>query len=76
MQNTKPFRTSLQLILLYSATKIKIQEVITMTRDDLAVLCDARDKLCGYCQSDECEKCIVTALIDDAYNETSEEELE
>lgn len=47
-----------------------------MTRDELAVLCDARDKLCSYCQSDECEKCIVTALIDDAYNETPEEELE
>lgn len=41
-----------------------------MTREELAVLCDARDKLCGYCESDECEKCIVTALIDDAYNET------
>lgn len=41
-----------------------------MTRDELAVLCDARDKLCGYCQSDECEKCIVTTLIDNAYNET------
>ena len=41
-----------------------------MTRDELAVLCDARDKLCGYCESDECEKCIVTALINDAYNET------
>lgn len=41
-----------------------------------AALCDARDKLCGYCESDECEKCIVTALIDDAYNETPEEELE
>ena len=76
MQNTRPFRTSLQLILLYLATKIKIQEVTVMTRDELAVLCDARDKLCGYCQSDECEKCIVTALIDDAYNETPEEELE
>lgn len=76
MQNTKHFRTSLQLILLYSATKIKILEVTLMTREELAVLCDARDKLCGYCESDECEKCIVTALIDDAYNETPEEELE
>lgn len=41
-----------------------------MTREELAVLCDARDKLCGYCEADECEKCIVTALINDAYNET------
>lgn len=41
-----------------------------MTREELAVLCDARDKLCGYCEADECEKCIVTALINDAFNET------
>lgn len=47
-------------------------EVTLMTREELAVLCDARDKLCGYCESDECKKCIVTALIDDAYNETPE----
>ena len=47
-----------------------------MTQDELAVLCDARDTLCGYCQADECEKCIVTTIIDDAYNETPEEELE
>ena len=51
-------------------------EVTLMTREELAILCDARDKLCDYCESDECEKCIVTALIDDAYNETPEEELE
>lgn len=34
-----------------------------------AELLDARDKLCAYCEVDECEKCIVTRLTDDAYNE-------
>ena len=37
-----------------------------MDRVELAELCDARDKLCGFCEADECEKCIVTRLIDDA----------
>ena len=25
----------------------------------MAKLCDARDTLCGFCEADECEKCIV-----------------
>lgn len=45
-----------------------------MTRDELAVLCDARDKLCGFCEAQECEKCIVTHLINDACNELPEDE--
>lgn len=40
-----------------------------MDKDYFARLCDARDTLCGFCEVDECEKCIVTQLIDDAYNE-------
>ena len=40
--------------------------------DDLAKMCEARDILCGYCEADECEKCIVTNLINDAYNEAEE----
>ena len=40
-----------------------------MDRAELAVLCDARDKLCAFCEAEECEWCIVTRLIDDAYNE-------
>jgi hypothetical protein len=32
-------------------------------------LLDARNKLCAYCEVNECEKCIVTCLIDDATNE-------
>ena len=41
---------------------------MTINREELAELCDARDKLCGFCENDEdCEKCPVTRLIDDAY---------
>lgn len=43
-----------------------------MDRYDLAELCDARDKLCGFCEANECEKCIVTRLIDDAFSECDE----
>lgn len=41
----------------------------TITHDELVVLCKARDTLRAYCEADECEKCIVTNLIDDAYSE-------
>ena len=40
-----------------------------MGREELAELLDARDKLCGFCESDECEKCQITLLINDAYAE-------
>ena len=43
---------------------------MTINREELAELCDARDKLCGFCENDEdCEKCQVTRLIDDAYTD-------
>lgn len=45
-----------------------------MDRDYLAELCNAQDVLCGYCEADECEKCIVTHLIDDAHNELPDED--
>ena len=45
-----------------------------MDREYLAKLCEARDTLCGFCEVDECEKCIVTHLIDDAYNEMPEDD--
>lgn len=44
-----------------------------MDREYLAKLCEARDTLCEFCEVNECEKCIVTNLIDDAYNEVPEE---
>jgi hypothetical protein len=37
--------------------------------EDLAKLCDARDTLCSFCENDACEKCIVTELINEAFNE-------
>ena len=45
-----------------------------MDREYLSKLCNARDTLCGFCEADECEKCIVTHLINDAYNELRDEE--
>lgn len=47
---------------------------MSIDREKLAELCDARDKLCAYCEADECEKCIVTRLIDDAMYEFEENE--
>ena len=40
-----------------------------MSKDELAILLDARDKLCGFCENDECDKCQVTILMNDAYCE-------
>ncbi len=48
------------------------KEKIGMSREELSELLDARDKLCGFCKNDACEKCQVTALIDDAYAECDE----
>lgn len=47
-----------------------------MDREYLARLCNARDTLCGFCEADECDKCIVTQLIDDAYNEMLDDDEE
>lgn len=35
-------------------------------------LLDARDKICAFCGNNECEKCQVTMLIDDANCEAIE----
>lgn len=43
-----------------------------ISTNELAELLDARDKLCAFCENDNCEKCQVTMLIDDAYNECPE----
>ncbi len=40
-----------------------------MDKEYLEKLCDARDTLCSFCEANECEKCIVSHLIDDAFNE-------
>lgn len=44
-----------------------------MDKKYLEKLCNARDALCGFCEVDDCENCIVTHLIDDAYNEMPDE---
>ena len=43
-----------------------------MSSEELVILLDARDKLCGFCENDACEKCQVTLLINDAYAENDE----
>lgn len=43
-----------------------------MDREYLSELCDARNALCEFCEVDECVKCIVTHLINDAFNELEE----
>ena len=43
-----------------------------MSREELAVLLDARDKLCGFCENDACEKRHITLLVNDAYAECDE----
>lgn len=43
-----------------------------ISMDELAELLDARDKLCAFCENDNCEKCQVTILINDAYCECPE----
>lgn len=38
-------------------------------KEELAKICQARDTLCNFCENTDCEKCQVTILINDAYNE-------
>ena len=45
-----------------------------MDKEQYAAICQARGVLCNFCEADECEKCIVTRLVDDAANEYEEEE--
>lgn len=40
-----------------------------MTRENYDSLCAAKQTLCAFCEVDECEYCIVSRLIDDAYIE-------
>lgn len=43
-------------------------------REEFAKICDARDVLCKFCELDDCEKCIVQQLVDDAFAEFDESE--
>lgn len=40
-----------------------------MDQEYLTRLCAARDILCGFCEADECDQCMVSHLINDAYGE-------
>ena len=44
-----------------------------MTREQLGVLRDARDKLCGACSAVECETCYVPRLIEKHEREAAED---
>lgn len=46
----------------------------TITRDYYEKLNEARYTLCGYCEADLCEKCIVTSLMDSAENELPDDD--
>ena len=45
-----------------------------MDRDDLAKICDARDTICDYCGGNNCDECVVTDLINRAFNEVDDDE--
>lgn len=50
------------------------KEEISSTENKISIsdymgLLDARDRLCRFCQSEECGKCQVTSLTDDAHFE-------
>lgn len=45
-----------------------------MDQEYLTRLCAARDILCGFCEADECDQCMVSHLINDAYDEMPEGE--
>ena len=45
-----------------------------MDRDDLAKICDARDTICDYCGGNNCDECVVTDLINRAFEEVEDDE--
>ena len=47
-----------------------------MDQDYLARICDARDVLCGYCKSGDCFMCTVHHLVNDAFGEIGDVEVE
>lgn len=40
-----------------------------VTREDYESMCSGRDVFCSFCEADECEKCMITRLLNDAFNE-------
>lgn len=47
-----------------------------LDRDYLAKILDARDTLCGYCKSGSCLMCDIHRIVEDAFDEMSEVEVE
>ena len=47
-----------------------------MDRNYLARICEARDVLCGYCKSGDCMMCVVHHLVNDAFSEMGDVEVE
>ena len=47
---------------------------MAMDKNDLAELCDARDKLCRHCTINKCDSCLVTQILNDAFNECENSE--
>lgn len=45
----------------------------TISEEYFNKLTEASSVLCGYCENDECERCIVTSLMDSAYIEFENE---
>lgn len=45
---------------------------MSITKAQLEELCDAKNKLCDFCNVDNCEICVITDLIRDAFNECDE----
>ena len=42
-------------------------------KEELAELCDAKDKMCIYCGGKICDNCMVNLLINKAFNEVKED---
>lgn len=47
-----------------------------MDQNYLARICDARDVLCGYCKAGDCFMCTVHHLVNDAFNEIGDVEVD
>lgn len=46
-----------------------------MTIEQYNEISEAADVLCNFCENDECEKCQVTLLVEQAYTETDNSEI-